>query len=427
LWRTEIMSRSSVLLLSLLITAPLFAQKVDVKASSGDDQTLRISVQTKIQAKETRKMLRNGEEMTGGGGRGGGGGGGGGGGDSSSQLEVVFEQGPAVGNWRSYQKLIATESRAGQDGVSVESKIEGALQGKKVTLKVDGGKQSLIEGEGAASKPVDDNIARDIPGRLAVALLLPTNAVAVGEEFDLSKAFGFAIASLVHPVAAARPDATARGQGARAGRGQGADPAGGAGTDAGGTTGGGRGQGGQGARGGMARMGGGGVGAAATQLIAAGKLTVKATGKLASVEEKNGEQMAILDITASMTGKGKATELGLRPQAAFGGGGGQGRGQGRGQGGAGAGGDAAAPAAANAGTDNVDANLTFKGKVYVNLTTKQITEVEMAGDLKVDRKTVRTMAGRDGEETELDTTANTEGKLELKAVIAIAPSKDAKK
>lgn len=131
---------------------------------------------------------------------------------------------------------------------------------------------------------MDDNIARDIPGRLAVALLLPTNAVAVGEEFDLSKAFGFAIASLVHPVAAARPDATARGQGARAGRGQGADPAGGAGTDAGGTTGGGRGQGGQGARGGMARMGG--VGAAATQLIAAGKLTVKATGKLASVEEK---------------------------------------------------------------------------------------------------------------------------------------------
>lgn len=46
---------------------------------------------------------------------------------------------------------------------------------------------------------MDDNIARDIPGRLAVALLLPTNAVAVGEEFDLSKAFGFAIASLVHP------------------------------------------------------------------------------------------------------------------------------------------------------------------------------------------------------------------------------------
>lgn len=438
------MNRSYALLLPLVLMAPLFAQKIEVKPA-GDDQSLRVSIQTKIQAKETRKMLRNGEEMTGG--RGGGGGGGAGSGEATAQQEIVYEQSPAAANWRSYTKLAATETRTGPDGSPVENKIEGALQGKKVTFKTEGGKTSLVEGEGEAAKPVDENVARDIPGRLAVAGLLPAAAVAVGEEFDLSKTFAPALASLVHPVAAARGQAgggrgqggngadagggnaggnNAGGGGRRGNRGQGGADAGGG--NAGG--GGGRGQGGQGGaqggRGGM-RMGGGGVASVATQLIAAQKLDVKASGKIASVDEKDGQKIATIDITAKLTGKGKAADLGLRPQAAFGamGGGRGGRGQG-GQGGQG-GGDTAAGANANAGTDNVDADMTITGKVMVNLTTNQVTAVEMNAGIKVDRKTVRTMETPDGNSMEMDTTANTEGKLEVKAAIESIAAKTEKK
>ena len=153
-----------------------------------------------------------------------------------------------------------------------------------------------------------------------------------------------------------------------------------------------------------------------TQLIAAQKLDVKASGKVASVEEKDGQKIATIDITAKLTGKGKAADLGLRPQAAFGGMGGRG---GRGQGGQGGGqgGQGGDAAAANAGTDTVDADLSFTGKVMVNLTTNQVTGVEMNGGLKVGRKTVRTMETSDGNSMEMDTTANTEGKLEVKAAI----------
>lgn len=176
------------------------------------------------------------------------------------------------------------------------------------------------------------------------------------------------------------------------------------------------------------RMGGGGVAAVATQLIAAQKLDVKASGKLASVEEKDGQKIATLDITAKLTGKGKAADLGLRPQATFGamGGGRGGRGQGGGQGGQGgqAGGDAAG---ANAGTDTVDADLAFTGKVMVNLATNQVTAVEMSAGIKVDRKTVRTMETPDGNSMEMDTTANTEGKLEVKAAIETIAAKTEKK
>src|SRR5262249_59951011 len=133
---------------------------------------------------------------------------------------------------------------------AAETKVEGGLQGKKVFFKTDGGKTTLVEGEGDKQKPVDEALARDVPGRLSLNGLLPTAAVAVGDEFDLGKTFGPAIAAMLHPVTPERPQ--------NAGGGAGGDPAaGGGGQGGGGGRGQGGGEGGGGGRGqGGRRMGG---------------------------------------------------------------------------------------------------------------------------------------------------------------------------
>src|SRR5215470_651661 len=93
--RRTIMSRSFVLFLPAVLAAPLFAQKVEIKVPSGDDQTVRFAIQSKLHLNVTNKALVNGQER--GGGRGGGGGGFGSG-EQSAQQDVVFEQGPASAN-----------------------------------------------------------------------------------------------------------------------------------------------------------------------------------------------------------------------------------------------------------------------------------------------------------------------------------------
>src|SRR5262249_50020985 len=152
--------------------------------------------------------------------------------------------------------------------------------------------------------------------------------------------------------------------------------------------------GGRGQGGGMGRMGFP-VGAVVTELLGAGKLDVKATGKLASVEEKDGQKVAVIEFKAALTGKGKSADFGVRPQ--FGGR----------RGGGDAGGNA------DNGTDTVDANFAFTGKMRVNLTQSQIAGLELAGDVTVGREQHNTMQMR-GEDTKLDTTSTNKGKLELK-------------
>src|SRR5262249_23073456 len=164
---------------------------------------------------------------------------------------------------------------------AAETKVEGGLQGKKVFFKTDGGKTTLVEGEGDKQKPVDEALARDVPGRLSLNGLLPTAAVAVGDEFDLGKTFGPAIAAMLHPVTPERQQNAGGGA-------SGGDPAAGGGGQGGGRRQGGGGQGGGGGRRQGGGMGGGrmfAVGAVVTELLAAGKLDVKASGKLASIEE----------------------------------------------------------------------------------------------------------------------------------------------
>lgn len=396
------MNRAPFLLLpaALLVTTALAQDatgtRVDLSVPATQNQPLRFAITAAVQSTDTRKMLVNGEEggFGGAGGRGGQGGqagrGAGGGGEVKLSQEVVFDQGPSDANWRHYRKLTATESRGGADGEGRENKLQGALEGRKVFL-ADGkdGTTTFQEGEGDQQKALAEPLARGLPGRLSLAGLLPQKEVGVGEEFDLSGTdFTAALRGLVHPVTPERPaDAGAGpgrgGQGGQGGEGgQGGRPGRG-GQGAGG-------QAGPGGRQGMGRMGGGTN--PVLQLLAAGRLTAKAKGKLATVETTDGASIAVVDIQAVLTGKGSGEELGL-PQggAAFGG-----RGQ-SGRGGA-------------QGTDAVEASLQLTGKARVDLTSHRIVSVELNGPVTLVRATSRTM-DRDGEETRIDVHTDTKGSV----------------
>jgi hypothetical protein len=381
------MNRIAVLL-PVVLTAPLLAQGVKLDVPSTQDQPLRFTIQSKIQANETRKTLVNGEEGGFGGGRGGGGrGAGGGGGESTISQEVVFDQGPTNANWRDYKRLTSTEKRVGRDGEPVETKVEGALQGKKVRLEPnDRGGVNLVEGEGDTAKPVDASLSSNVPGRVSLSGFLPANAVEIGKEFDISSTFLPALRGLVHPVT---PERQAGGRGgAGAGQGGGRGQGGGQGGERG--QGGGQG-GGRGMRGGF----GGGSSGTVIALIGAGKLDAKATGKLLSVEN----DIATIEVSAKLNGKGKSADYGLQAG---------GFGQRGGRGGQG-GGNQPAP-----GKDDVDATFDLKGKVRVDLKQHLVTAAELAGDLAIVRDTSMTREGQDGEEMKIDSKVDTKGKFELK-------------
>jgi hypothetical protein len=359
------MNRLALLLVPTTLFGVAVAQKVDLTVEPAKNQAQRYSIQTKIQS--NTKTLVNGEEPP----QGKGGFGGGGGGESSVSQEVVFDEGPADAGWRQYRKLTSTETRQGQD----PRETKGGLEGKKVNLKTgENGGVALTEGEGDQAKPVDAALSSGIPGRMSLVGFVPGKAVAVGEEFDLSKNFASALRGVVHPVI---PEPAAGG--AQGGRGQG----------------GGKGQGGQGrGQGGMGR-GGFGAGGTISQLIAGGKLNAAVTGKVTSVEKVDGQDMAVITITGKLTGKGTGPELGLQ---GFGGGRGRG-GQGGGQGGG---------AQAPAGTDKADATFDINGKVRVNLTTHQVAAVELDGNVAVKRDTSMT---RQDQQSEIS--SDTKGKFQL--------------
>ncbi|MBK8096303.1 MAG: hypothetical protein IPK26_04305 [Planctomycetes bacterium] len=409
------MLRPFALFLPLALTAPLFAQAIEIKAG-GDDQTLDVAIKSTLTSNVTTKTLINGEE----GGFGGGGGGRGpGGGETTTTQDVAFKQGPAKDNWREYTKLIAKDTRMGQDGTPRDTEVTGALQGKKLALKMADTGLSLTEGEGDKATTVSPQLAANVPGRLALAGLLPSKAVAVGQEFEIA-AFAPALRSLLHPVTAERPQGGGRGQGGGEGGGQGGGRRGGQGGEEGGGQGegGGRGRGQGGGQGGAAggraggRMGGGGASGTVMQLLSGGKLEGKATGKLTAIEEKDGQKIAVLAISAKLTGKGKAADLGVRGGGMFGGGAGGRRGQG---------GEGGGQAATDNGVDNIDTTFDLTGTVRVNLTAQQICDVSVGGDIVIGRETKRTMPGRDGGDgMEVESTSTTKAKLQLDATCAVA-------
>ncbi|HEX5054049.1 MAG TPA: hypothetical protein VFZ65_19880 [Planctomycetota bacterium] len=380
------MKRPLIRILPVLFVAPLCAQKVELKAAS-QEKPQQFHITTKFQTTDARKMLINGEEPGAGGGRGGFGGGGG---ESSLSQAIEFVEGPG-GAWREYSKLSATESRPGQDGETRETAVQGALQGKKVFVKkAADGSVTLTEGEGEKAEPVDAALSRGVPATVSFAGFVPGKAVAPGESFDLP-GFSDSLRGLLHPVT---PERT---QGGRGGRGQGGQ--GGQGGEGGqGGRGQGGAQGGRGARGGRFGMG---AGSTVVDLIGAGKLNVDAKGKLIGVEEKDGHQIASIEVTAKLAGKGKSADFGL--QAGMGGFGRGGRGgQGGGQ-------------AADNGTDNVDAGFEIKGKVTFDVAEQRVVGVDLAGNVKIDRETKRTMQDRNGEDQTMESTTNTKGKFEVQA------------
>ncbi|HEX6813455.1 MAG TPA: hypothetical protein VF384_17685 [Planctomycetota bacterium] len=355
-----------------VLSAALLAQKVEFKPPATQDQPLRYSLQTKLKTTETSKMLVNGAEPE----AGGAGGRGGGGGEMSLAQEVVFDEGPSSAPWRDYKTLTATQTRPGRDGTPQETKTEGGLQGKKVTLKAgDGGKVTFTEGEGDKQAEVAAALVRGVPGRISFVGFLPDHGVATGEEFDVAKTFLPALRNLAHAVNRA-PNENAGGA---AGDGQG-----------------GRGQGGRGQGG---RGGGSNV---VLQLLSGGKFDVDAKGKVTGVDN----DIATLAIHAKLTGKGTNEEMGVT--GGFGGAGGRGQGGG---------------AAAPAGTSKVDASFDLTGTVRFDLKAQRVVGVEFAGDVQVARESSRKV-DRNGEEQKIDTKSQSKGKVELKATCeAVAPAK----
>lgn len=383
------MDRLILTVLPLCLSAVATAQQVDLTIRE-PDAALRFSVKSRFDASETRRMLINGEEGGFGGGRGQGGRGAGAGpGSSETSIEqdVVFDQGPGQSNWREYRKLTATEKRTGGDGTARESKVEGALQGKKVFLKTDAeGGLELVEGDGDKAQPIAANVARGVPGRVSLAGFAPGKAAKVGDEFDLGRGFVTSLRGLVHPVTPARgPDAGAgRGEGERPGR-----PQGGQGRPQGG-------QGGQGAFQGRAGMGG--PGSTVIQLLSATKLDVDAKGKLVAVEQSpDGATIAVVEIKAKLGGKGTGEELGLgSPMGMLGGRGGRGQ---------------DAPPMPTS-TDKVDASFAIGGTVRIDVGTHQVVGASFQGDLDMKREVTMAM-DRNGEQMKMENATATKGKFRL--------------
>jgi hypothetical protein len=371
-----------------ILAAALCAQKVEFPSKATQAGPLRYSLQTKVQTTDTRKMLVNGEAADFGGGRGGGGGNAAT--ESSVVQTVVFDEGPSGSHWREYKTLISTDTRMGRDGEPRETKTEGALQGKKVTVKSgDGGRVTLSEGEGDNAKEVAAAVARGVPAQVSFAGFLPAKALEVGAEYEISGDFVAALKNLIHPVTRAPSPEGGAGAGRRG---------------EGGAQGGGQGGGRQGGQGGARAGGPGGFGGgqnAMLQLLSGGKLTAAGKGKLIGVEN----DIATIAIETKLAGKGTNEELGL---PAMGGGRGLGGGQGGGQG--------AAP-----GTSKVDAAFDLKGTVRYDVKAHRVVAVELAGSLQVARESTRTME-RDGEEMKAETTTKSTGKVELKATCEAVPA-----
>jgi hypothetical protein len=404
-----------------LLAAAASAQNVDLTIKPSKDKALRYTITSQSEISNDREMIINGEPREGGPG--------GMSGVTKTDVQVEFDEGSADNQtWRAYRKAEAVVERPGFDGELSEQKVSGGLAGKKVFLSEDDGGVVAREND-AKGKTLPAAMTRGLPVSTTFAGFAPKEPVGIGQEFDLSASLPKALKSLVHPV---RPqvDENAegapgqrgrRGGGEGQGQGQGQGGRGGEqGADEEGQARGRRGgRGGEGGFGGGGRgpggFGRGGVQDTALETAVNDKLTCKASGKLVSVEERDGMKLATVSFNATMSGKGTPTQLGI---GAFGGG--RFGGGGRGFGGGGRGGQGGEP---QEDTGKAEANVTLTGSMVIDVNSHTLRELTIDGKLKTTSQTKHSFERPDtGEEMDIEVNADADGTFKVK-VVAATPEK----
>lgn len=226
-----------------------------------------------------------------------------------------------------------------------------------------------------------------MPPRVSLSGIAPKGEIAVGEEYDLSKSISGVLRCLAHPVVPAA-NATPSGEaGDRASR-SGEDPR--------------QGQIARGARGGAGFGGRGafarrmGPGGAVLRLLGSGKLAAEAKGRVAKISREQGADLATIEFTARLRGKGDARELGLEDPAPT------------------------RPRRGDQGgtpferSSRAEASLDLKGTATVDLTHREVTRVSLEGEISLDRES-RTTMSRDGEDFTMERTTRTKGRFGLEA------------
>jgi len=377
-----------------MLTPVLVAQEHAITLKPKGDTPMRFTIESATKVENEVKMMRNGEEFTMGG-RGGGGGRGMPQGPVSSEQKVVFVDG---GSWREYQTAEAKTTLPAWDGESNEQTVTGELQGKKVSL---GAEPAVMDGD--KSTPLSAAAARGLPRKVDFSGLAPAKPLALNDTYEIGTGFKEAIASLAHPIRAARGDG--QGQGGRRARGRGGDQEGGAAGDAGGDAGGGGRRGQRGA--GRGNFGGfGGADNVALQILSAEGAQPKLTGKLVKFEN----DLATIEISGEVTGKGAADKLGL--QAGFGGFGGRGNRGGRG----GGGGEQPAPS-----VNDGNVKVTVSGTMVVDTANNALRSLNLKGNLDTKSHTAMTRETQDGDTMEIETDRTQKGDFTVK--VSCEPAK----
>lgn len=375
-----------------LFTPALLAQDHAIAIKPQSDTPMRYTIESTSKIESESKTLMNGEERNfGGGGGGGGGGRGAPQGPTSSDQKVVFVDG---GSWREYQTAEAKVSRPSWDGEANEQTVTGELQGKKVSL----GAEPAVLGDGDKATPLAANAARGLPRKIDLSGLAPSKPLALNGTYELGANFKNAVASLAHPIRAARSEGGQGQGGGRRNRGGGEE-----GADAGGEAGAGggrgqRGQRGQGGRGGM----GGGTDNVALQVLAAEGAQPKLTGKLVKFEN----DQATIEISGEVTGKGAPDKLGIGGVAGMFGRGGR----------RGGGGEAPAPSV-NDGTVKV----SISGTMVVDTASSCLRSLDLTGKVETKTHTEMSMEGRDGETMEIERDSTQKGDFTVK--VSCEPAK----
>lgn len=413
-------------LVSPLVLAAIVGAQDTIDLSVVDAKSpIKVSIQSSSKSVTEVKTTIDGEPMQGGRGPAGPM-------NQSRSQTVVFVEGPGEGHlWREYQKLNATTARPDDTGGTDSQETEGGLVGKQLQIvQDDRGVSAKIDGE-----DVPAMVARQLPGRLSFAGIMPKDAVAVGAEFKLSSAFLESFKQLNHPVVPAAMLAGRRGEGAAGGPGQGGQGQGGRRRPGAGTEGGQGGQGGQGgepnagqprqrqrgqggqggeggqqggARGGFAgRMGGmmGGMGGVSgTTLLANPNLEGDLTAVLKTVDG----HIAKISFQGGRKGEGSLQDLGIGMGAMAGGRGGRG-----GAGGAGGGGFAMEGEGA--------AEVSVTGEIWIDTQAHRVVKLVVEG-----KATQETLSERDmGDRGVLEIEAKGSDEFRVVVETEIAPAKKA--
>ncbi|HLU39662.1 MAG TPA: hypothetical protein VK081_09765 [Planctomycetota bacterium] len=380
------------LVLPLTLFAPaLLAQEHTITIRPQGEKPLRYTIESSVNVESENKMLVDGEEMAGRGGRGGRGGAAAPGGTSATQQKIVFVD---AGSWRQYETLEAKV--LGWDGEN-ERTVTGDLQGKKVTFTPE----PAVVGEGDEATPMPAAASRGLPRKIDFSGLAPNQPLDAGGTYEIGNGLKQALASVVHPIRAGRPEGA--GPGRRGQRGEGGEGDRGERGDRGG-----RGE--RGDRGGRQGRGGnlgmfGGTDNLALQILTAEGTEPKLTGKLVKVEN----DLATIEISGRVSGKGDPQKLGIAGPLGMGAMGMRGGRRGGGEGGE-------RPQAAGDGTVQVD----VQGTLVVDLANNTLKSLLLQGKLESSSHVEWTMETRDGGAREFEQDRKQKGDFKLS--VACSPA-----